>query len=188
MASFRLFIAVNVPPEVRRALKEYQNALAASGADVRWEREEKLHCTLHFLGQVDETLVEPLCSAVARASHGSGSFTVRYHGTGFFPDASRARIVWVGIEDPGGTLARLHAGIGSGVSALGIATEDLPFHPHVTLGRIRTPRNFGRLTTIVETRTFDHPPVPVREVDILRSELHTGGSVYTVLRSIPLTR
>ena len=187
MGSLRLFIAVETPGDVREALGEVRDRLAASGADVRWESNDKLHCTLVFLGETDDSALVTIHETVRQSCAGFAPITVAYRGIGYFPDNRRPRIVWAGIEDPRGELGRLQETIASDLAVAGHPGDDKPFHPHITLGRVKGLRNINRLTTIAESCTFEHPSVTVREIVIVRSDLRPGGSVYTILRSIPLT-
>jgi len=187
MPSHRLFIALDTPPDVKQEMGELCQKLASSDADVRWERTGRLHCTLQFLGEVDDEMVNPLGAAVHKALEGIVPFLISYRGIGFFPEGLHPRVVWAGIEDHAGRLAYLHKRILEETARLGLIGNGSPFRAHVTLGRVRGPGNLRRLTTMTETCTFEHPPVTVREVVIMKSELKYSGSVYTVLRSIPLT-
>jgi 2'-5' RNA ligase len=188
MSTLRLFIAVETPAGVRREMGRLQRELAAAPVDVRWEKSEKLHCTLAFLGSVPDSTVASLERELRVAVAGISAFAVRYEGVGFFPDNRRPKIIWVGMADDGGALSHLQQAVTGAVSAAGIRCDDKPFHPHVTIGRVRSGDFAGRLTTIAESLTLDHPPVTVQEVRIVRSELRPGGSVYAALRSIPLSR
>ena len=196
MPSLRLFIAIETPATVTGRLLEVRNALERAGADVRWEPAGKYHCTLHFLGDTGEGAMRRIIPALEGALHGCSPVRIAYKGIGFFPAGLAPRIVWAGILDEEGRLASLHERIVTALSSGELAMEagrplvnpagDPPFHPHMTLGRIKSPRNSGRLTTIAETCTFDHPPVIIREVVVVQSVLKSGGSVYTTLRSLPL--
>ena len=96
------------------------------------------------------------------------------------------RVVWVGIEELNGALTPLYESIESAMAALGFERESRPFHPHITLGRVKSTRGHHSLLTTLETITFDSKPVTVREVAVVKSELKPTGSVYTILKSIAL--
>jgi 2'-5' RNA ligase len=187
MPDLRLFIAVMAPESVRELLLDVVQRLDAAGADVRWEAGGKFHCTLAFLGDTPSERVGNVAAAVRRGVEGIPPFAIGYRGIGFFPGPDRPRIVWGGIEDSAGVLARAHDAIARALAAAGLPGDEKPFHAHVTLGRVHGLRHLRRLTTTAESCTLEHPPVTVREIVIVRSELKPGGSAYSVLQSVPLS-
>ena len=187
MASVRLFIALETPAAVRKALAGTMAELREVEADVRWESEEKLHATLKFLGDTPDCRVDAVAAALERVSSSTAPLTVAYSGLGFFPSPREPRIVWAGLLEPTGALAGFHARIEASMGALGFAKESRPFHPHVTLGRVRGPRGAAALRARVETCTFDQPPIALHEVALIRSDLRPSGSVYTTLKRISLS-
>jgi len=186
MDTLRVFIAVDTPPAVKRQMALLRDDLARGTGDVRWEPPEKLHCTLRFLGNVERPGLGAVERQVEIAASETPPLSLGYGGIGFFPDRARPRILWVGIRDAGGDLSRLQERISGALAGLGFAPEERPFHPHVTLGRLGSGRRWGGLTDIVQTRTFEHPPVVVPAVEIMQSVLTGRGSSYVLLRSIPL--
>jgi len=188
MESLRLFIGFDTPEPAKAMLEELRARLARSGADVHWEQKAKLHCTLRFLGEVSETILEPLTKALETAVGGIPALSLVYAGIGYFPDRNRPRIIWVGIEEPSGNLLLLQKQIEGALIPLGVTAETRPFHPHVTLGRIRSPRKLSLLLESAESCTFHSPPVTVQAVTIVRSVLTPRGSVYSVMRSASLAQ
>ncbi len=186
MPPLRMFIALDTPPSVKLAMAALRDDLAAASGDVRWERSGKFHCTVRFLGSVPGEMLDPIGDIVREAASDIPPLRLAYRGIGFFPDRLRPHVIWIGVRDDGGDLARLGERIEGGLRRAGFAPEDRPFHPHVTLGRVARGGRAGKLIESAETRTFDHPPVIVPTVEIMQSVPGPGGTVYTVLRSIPL--
>jgi 2'-5' RNA ligase len=175
-----------MPPGVAQALHDAKLYLASAGADVRWEAREKYHCTLLFLGDTPEEALDPLAARVASAAKTIPPFPLAYGGVGFFPDAYRPRVIWGGVTDPTGHLEALQSRISWAAAALVPVLPSEGYRPHVTLGRIRGERNLARLIQRSESCTFEHPPVTHREVYIVKSRLQPGGSVHTIVRTMPL--
>ena len=186
MDMLRLFIAVDTPAAVKQEMALLRDDLARRARTVRWEAAGKLHCTLRFLGNVERSRLSSIEQQVESAASGIPPLSLNYSGIGFFPDSIRPRIIWIGIRESGGDLARLQERVSGGLLSLGFLPEERPFHPHVTLGRAGAGRT-RVLIDIAKTRTFDHPPVIVPAVEIMQSVLRPRGSEYVVLRSIPLT-
>jgi RNA 2',3'-cyclic 3'-phosphodiesterase len=187
MDLLRLFIAIDTPAAVKHRMALLRDDLARRTRDVRWEATGKLHCTLRFLGDVERSRLGSVERQVETAASGISPLFLSYSGIGFFPDSIRPRVIWVGIRESGGDLRRLQEIVSGGLSALGFAPEGRPFHPHVTLGRVGGARESRGLIDIVETRTFEHPPVIIPAVEIMQSVPGPRGSEYVLLRSIPLT-
>jgi RNA 2',3'-cyclic 3'-phosphodiesterase len=147
---------------------------------VQWEPDDKLHCTLKFLGDTPPDRVDPLVAALVTLAGRMKPVTAVYSGLGVFPERGEPRIVWAGIRDATRGLAALAAEIDVLTATFGFAKERRAFSPHVTLGRVKGSRGIRELLDILETVTFDCPPVQIHEVLLVSSELRPSGSVYTV--------
>jgi 2'-5' RNA ligase len=131
----RLFLALNLDPEVRRRCYAATQALRAAGPDVRWVDETKLHLTLKFLGEQPESLVPPLSAALDKAASQSRELDLELGAIGAFPNFRRPRIVWLGVA-PDPKLELLHHDVEVACETLGLSVDGRPFRPHVTLGRV----------------------------------------------------
>ena len=63
--------------------------------------------TLAFIGWTDANEVTAVASAIRAVAGGSWAATLSTGGLGAFPSAARARVLWYGINDPDGVLARV---------------------------------------------------------------------------------
>jgi len=187
MPSLRLFIAIETPPEITSQIGAIRDRLRISQADVKWEPNEKLHATLKFLGNTDDHLLPEIVSYTREVCQRTAQFQFRYSGVGCFPNGRSPRIIWVGMEDLNGNLEILHREIESGLVLLGFDQEERRFHPHITLGRVKSEKRIGGLLRMMESITFESQPVTVHEIALMQSELKPSGSVYTILKSIPLS-
>lgn len=186
MRRVRLFIAFDTPAGEKARIRGLQEQLKASDADVRWEPPDKLHATLKFLGDTDENLLPAIIAELVGLLSNQTPISVLYRHLGCFPHKHNPRVVWVGIENGDGQLIPLQKRIEQTMERLGFEKEDREFQPHLTLGRVKGKRNLGRLLSLLETLTFESQPVTIREVALVRSDLKPSGSVYTILKSIPL--
>lgn len=191
MGDIRAFIAVTLPPEVRRLLAGFQSKLKnAAGAPVKWVETENLHLTLVFLGATAEGKVPGVLEAMERAIAGVHPFTVGVRGLGVFPDPHRTQVVWAGLEGSVDVLGRLQQNLVTGLEPLGFRPERRPFRPHLTLGRVRDRASsaereaLGRAAATLEAgagATFR-----VDAIHLIRSQLNPAGPVYTVIGSAVL--
>ena len=179
----RLFFAVELPEEVRARAAEHAARLRRACPDVRagWERPEKLHVTLKFLGDVDAARVDSLQRAAEASTRGLSSFTLTAGGTGSFPPRGAPRVLWLGLRDDAGQLARLQSRLEQECEREGFPRETRPFKPHLTLARLRTPHGARELAAAHAETPFGPLDFNVPELLLIRSQLGPGGSRYTPL-------
>lgn len=189
---WRLFIAIELPPAVLSQLVQMQETLKkrTPPETVRWVNPGGIHLTLKFLGDVSVTRRSSLEKALASAVEGHTPFGLATGSLGCFPNTRRPRVVWVGIHDNVKALTALHDAVEAHVAPLGYPTEDRPFSPHLTLGRVRREARPGDVRALGEL-VDHHPPAEphgwqVTGVSLIRSELKPAGAVYTVLYHAPL--
>lgn len=183
----RTFIAIDTPPEVKEKLAEIQEKLAETGAEVRWESKEKFHLTLKFLGGVEETKLKSLTDHLKERLKKFSPFNISYLDLGCFPSVNRPRVVWIGVENEDGSLGKIQEVIEEVTAGLGFDREERPFHAHITLGRVKGPRNQEALIAELAHLSIAAHPTLVEEILCKKSELRPTGSVYTVLERFPLT-
>lgn len=186
MAQIRAFIAIELNDVVRSQLFVLQQQLCRVDATVAWARPEGMHLTLKFLGNVPEEHLPSLGDALAAIAHRYAPFAVTIAGTGGFPHLRRPRVLWVGVHAEDTPLSALAQEIDFAVAEYGIPRDAHPFHPHLTLGRVKGVYN-PRLTPILEQHgdaLFGE--VRVHELVLYRSELSAQGAHYTALRRVPL--
>jgi 2'-5' RNA ligase len=173
----RLFVAVDLPGASRDRIESLIADLRREVPDVRWARIEGVHLTLKFLGEVEEGRLPALASILDRRAAAAGGFTVRLQGVGTFGDRSRPRVVWCGVTDPGGGLARLAASIDEGCAETGVAKEARPFHPHLTLARLKSPSR-GLAAALEARADLDLGGFAVTSFHLFQSLLRPQGAAY----------
>src|SRR5947209_7703079 len=128
----RIFVGLDIDDEIRGRIVRFVEGVREFAPDARWVRPESLHITLKFIGEKSEAEVEPIKSSL-RAIRGA-PIQLAFRGFGFFPNAKSARVFWIGIQ-AGDELPRLAAAVDDAMAQLGMAKEDHPFSPHLTLAR-----------------------------------------------------
>lgn len=186
----RLFVAIDVTPEVCDTLTRIQMRLRTRGLPLRWSEPESIHLTLHFLGETDPALLELLHAALQRAASSMPMLRLGLADCGVFPDARRPQVVWAGVQGDLAGLAALHQALAHELAALGLALETRPYHPHLTLARTRrdtTPEQLRRIGAAVQALDpLDGPFWQADRVILFRSDLTPAGSVYTALAAAAL--
>jgi 2'-5' RNA ligase len=179
----RLFIGVDISEKARSAVESYISELSGRFSDlpVKWEKPEKLHLTLKFLGNTEEDIIDRVFDIVDRNAKGTDAFELEIAGTGAFPSAKNARILWLGVNEPTGVLKDLVQRIDDDCSKLGFEIENRSFKPHLTIARIRDPRSSSELGKEHTTSDFGPIGFSCRQLVLYHSQLGRGGSVYTKL-------
>jgi 2'-5' RNA ligase len=180
---WRLFIAIELPTEVRYKIRAHIDKLRSELPGVRasWTREENLHLTMKFFGDVPVAQVESISAAAAHAVTFSHPFELIIGGCGAFPPKGQPRVLWIGTEDPSGSLRTLHTALEDECANIGFSREQRSYHPHLTIARLRQPRGARELANLHESTGFDSLTVRVEDVCLIRSELSSKGSRYTTI-------
>jgi len=183
----RLFIAVDLPEEVREVLRRGLGPLKRDEPPARWVRPEGMHITLKFLGEQAPELVEGLDRAAAGPLSSLPPVTVQLGGGGFFPNDRRPRVAWVGGQAPG--LEAWAHEVEDAAANLGIAREARAFSLHLTLARLERPWGVQAVEHYkVQLGKWRFPEFVAREAVLFQSELQPSGAVYTPMRRWPVAQ
>lgn len=183
--SLRLFVAVDMPEETKGALEQAVNPWRERLGAGRWVVRDNWHVTLKFLGRTWPRLL-PVVSAAGREVAGTVvSFQVRLSGLGVFPGASRARVLWAGLDDPDGHLTGLSEGLDAAL-AKDFTPEKRAFTPHLTVARFNPPIPMREHAEALADTPIDAPPFTVDRLVLYRSHLSPRGARYEALEEFPL--
>ena len=152
MDTIRAFIAVPLPHPLLRKLGALQRKLERQmpPRSVRWVRPEGIHLTLQFLGDTNVDRIPDIERALAVVARHAPACTFAVGRLGCFPNPCRPRVIWVGVEEPTGRLARLRDAIEEVMAAFGYEPEGRRFAPHLTLGRVHRRASRGDAAEIGE--------------------------------------
>jgi len=181
--SWRVFCAIELPEATRKLVLRHITRLreAVPDAKASWSRDANLHLTLKFLGEIPQLSVADFSAAASRAVAGLTPFTIRLERSGVFPGHGTPRVLWIGSNDAAEKLGELHARLNDEAAQQGFEKDDRPFHPHLTLARLRQPRHARALAEVHQQMEFEPLEIEVSELLVIRSELSREGSKYTVI-------
>ena len=190
MGFLRAFIAVDIPQVIQEAIQhEADNLRNSIGDFVRWVPAKNIHITLKFLGDVSHENVDVLTQMLRAEAGSCPTFDLSIGQLGSFPNSKRARVLFIGVQAPA-ELDALHRGIESATTRLGYESDSRPFSPHLTIGRVRdhiSAFDQQRIRKTLDATKIDSlGTARVDSVQLYKSELKPGGSVYTKLFSAPL--
>ena len=180
----RLFVALEIPSDVRENLAALLKSLRVVSPQTRWVRPENLHVTLKFIGEVPETRLAAIRSAIAGV-RSDQPVTLDFRGLGFFPNDEHPRVFWVGIA-ASQNLKSVAADIDKAMEKLGIPREQRPFSPHLTLARFEPPGLSDKLrSAIQENAARDFGSLRTSQFHLIESKLESSGAEYTTLERFP---
>lgn len=182
----RLFVAVHLSQEIRDGLASVQDRLRRAQADVSWVKPANLHISLKFLGETEPKRLESIGSELAEAARSAAPFSLAVAGVGTF-GGRIPRVVWAAVREGAAPLQALAGAVENGLACLGFPKERRGFTAHLTLGRLRSPRNADvLLSAIRDEPTEPQGTVFVQEFVLMQSQLDPRGSIYTALERFPL--
>ena len=182
----RLFVAILLDDEVRAALARVQQQLARECSGVRWVRQDQLHITAKFLGEVPDRDVAGVSKALEQAAMRLTPFEMTLKGCGCFPPRGAVRIVWAGIEEPSGSLLRTVEAVEEALAELGFPRERRPFSPHITIGRVKQDTSGGSWRPVVSEFEFPVLAQPVEKITLMSSVLAPHGPRYSIVSAATL--
>jgi RNA 2',3'-cyclic 3'-phosphodiesterase len=177
----RLFVATEIPDEVRGALADAVRPVRERFPKARWVPIQNQHVTVKFLGSTYPRLVEWVTAAVRQVATRNASFTTRVEGLGAFPNERRARVLWAGLDDSASAFGRLAADLDEGLSEE-FKPEKRAFTPHLTVARFEP-----TVSLDPDEIAFESEPFEVRRIVLFRSQLRRPAPVYEPMEAFRLS-
>jgi RNA 2',3'-cyclic 3'-phosphodiesterase len=176
----RLFVGVRTSVATANTLAGCAETLARRArdarVDLRWVAPTQYHVTLAFLGWTGEDVIGAVCDVLGRAAQAADRLTFRTTRLGAFPSLDQASVLWAGVDEA----------VAEGMAGLGFAREGRPFHPHVTLARLREPRAIREVVLPMAEQMFGDTRIDA--ITLFESETKPSGSVHKELAKLPLGR
>jgi len=187
MEALRLFYAMFISSKIAETLARHISQCALSGADVKWVEPQNLHLTLKFLGEVQQERLEEILAAGESAADGIKAFKVFWEGFGAFPDFRRPRVVWAGMKQGGRAVSEIAERLEDRLAASGFRKEERAFRPHLTIGRVKSPRGLEELRKVTEKiQNSRIGEMEVSSFSLVKSTLTSRGPIYSVVRNFEL--
>ncbi len=177
----RLFVGLRPPPAIRALLLGAMGGIAGA----RWQRDEQLHLTLRYIGEVDRTRAEDIAAALGHVHAPRVEMAIA--GAGRFAKQGRTDAVWAGLA-PHEALAALHRKVDQAIIRCGLAAEGRAYLPHITLARL--PRALGADIEVdaflARHATLASPAFTIDHLTLFESTLATDGARYDSIARWPL--
>lgn len=171
----RAFLAFEIPEDVKEYLKGLSRMMARTVEGVRWVKDEGIHVTVKFFGEIEEERVREAGLALSHIPERYEAVETSISAIGAFPDRKRARVIIVTMEKGVDKLRSIFDDIDRSLSRLGIEKESRAFTPHLTLGRRKIPAPLlERDIPELEKKQFT-----MNRIVLFQSTLTREGSIYT---------
>lgn len=180
----RLFIAINIPDNLKQNLVEFQKNF--KDFDIKFVEKPNFHFNLKFLGEVSDSDVEKVKSAIADVAGKFEKFKIKIQGLGAFPSYNYIRVIWLGATVGNQELIGLHKMFDDSLKDIS-EPEKREIKPHLTLGRVRTGRNRDDLVLVL--RKFENIEIgefEATEIKLFRSFLSPKGPEYEIIHTVSL--
>ncbi len=180
--TIRTFIAIELPEKIISSIGNVQERMSSHGFKIRWVRQENIHLTLKFLGNIKETDIEKVKNVIFQSVGEYSQIPLKAKGVGVFPGIKRPRVIWIGISGRINPLFELQKKLEEDLEEIGFPKEGRSFKAHLTIGRVKNrmdPRKLG--DTLKEFSGFESEEFVADRIILFKSDLKPAGAVYTKL-------
>ena len=174
----RLFVGLRPPAPIRQSLL----SLIGGVPGARWQRDDQLHLTLRYIGEVDRPLAEDVAIALGHIHF--PPIEVALNGVGQFDSKGRPNAVWAGIR-PHEALAQLHRKVDQALVRCGLEPEHRAYLPHITLARMNGPSGIAD-GFLADHAGLTSPPFAFTHFTLFESHLSGEGAIYAPVERYPL--
>jgi 2'-5' RNA ligase len=179
----RSFLAFELPPDIKEALTEVSRVGKGLPLDLRWVKQENIHLTVVFMGNVSKDKIGSLGETVKTSCARFDPFEVNAGPLGFFGNRRHPRVLWMGLGGDVHRMGRFRDRLQKKLKPFGIKTEKRPFKPHLTLGRFKKDAHpWPHLDHLISKYSdLKGPTCSLKELVLFKSDLKPGGAIYTKL-------
>ena len=188
--NIRAFIAISLPKEIKKNLKDLQGQLQTSCLKASWSKPAAMHLTLKFLGNVSISRLDAFKTCMTRAVTGIPIHTLSVSGIGVFPTVKKTRVIWSGTRGRTDILEKLVNRLEVILfEEMGIKKDNRRFSPHLTIARVKKPISPKVMIKLLqEFKDFHSEEFFVSEIKLFQSELLASGAIHKTIFSVPLLR
>ena len=154
----------------------------------KWVEPQNIHMTFQFLGDISQSQAVSVLKNLQSIAEKHTPFKVQYRSLGVFPDRRRPRILWVGVSRGENRLKRLANEVAQLNKKAGIRVDAKPFHPHVTVCRIKEADRKKLGSLMNRYRNFNFGEETVDRIALISSSLTSIGPIYTVVEEFYFRR
>jgi 2'-5' RNA ligase len=179
----RIFAALEIPDEIKNKIIDFRKSIIAGNDDFRWEPLEKIHLTLKFIGDIDDSKVPEILKSISFVENYQ-SFNFNLTRFGFFFNNNKPKILWIGLSENERLITLVNT-LNSKLSEISIPVDKRKFKSHLTILRIKN--NFPQ-NLIDKFKNFNIPETLFTsgKISLVKSELLSKGSKHTTFKNFEL--
>jgi 2'-5' RNA ligase len=183
----RCFIALELPSPVQEHLAQIISRLKEAKADIKWVEPKNTHLTLKFLGEISPEQLRSAREFLVQQNGRHKAIVCSTSQIGVFPGWNRPQVIWLGLKTGTSEISDLQKELEVGLAECGFARDPKKFKPHLTLGRVRSPKNMDKLSEKIRTLPLEEMEFILGELALIKSTLTQSGPVYQPLEAIKLS-
>ena len=182
---------MDVGPQVAEAFTRVSDELRkrastlAPRARITWVPADRAHVTVRFIGHVDDAAARPIAEALAPPL-AVDRFDLTVHGVGAVPPSGSPRVIWAGLTSGVDSLAAIEREVSARLERCGVAREDRPYHPHLTLARVKDAGGLRARTLLEGLADRAFGTTRVDAITLFESRLSPKGPTYVALQRTAL--
>ncbi|HNY51676.1 MAG TPA: RNA 2',3'-cyclic phosphodiesterase [Smithella sp.] len=187
--NIRAFLAIEPPKNILQEITRLQDKLKREiSGRLSWTRPQGQHLTLKFFGDISREDINHISAAVQKRTVVEQKLNLQIEKLGVFPDARRPRVLWCAVAGDVERLINLQKKLDGDFTAIGFPVEDRSFKAHLTLARIKDPRDItGMSEALKKYDSFQAGEFIADKLFLFQSTLSPQGAIYTKLAGFALT-
>jgi len=177
---------LNIQQSIKEYLAELLNDFKTKGGKVKWVEPGNMHLTLKFLGNTETSLIDNIKTQLDKVSNNYNPIESSLGNLGGFPNLKKPKVIWIDLEKNRERLITLAGEIDTSLFEIGFKSDNRPFKPHLTLGRIKTEDDLERLTDYLSNYKLGKKDIIFDSLSLIKSTLTNDGPIYKTLHTIKL--
>ncbi|MCS7250295.1 MAG: RNA 2',3'-cyclic phosphodiesterase [candidate division WOR-3 bacterium] len=179
MNKIRSFIALEIPEEIKNEIYQYIENFKKDNLPIKWVEKENLHITLVFLGEQDLNFLNKVKEILKKLSSNFKSFYINLANFGFFPNAKKPRVFWIGIKKNKELIVKMAEELNRELKKIGFKPEEREFSPHLTIGRFKAVFNSEKYLSL----KYESKDFLIDKITLFKSTLTPQGPIYEVIEN-----
>lgn len=181
--TIRTFIAIDLNPDIKQAIERMQSHLKEIDCNVKWVSPANIHLTLKFLNDIDPKTIDTLKRVLENLLQNIDPFKIELTQLGAFPKINDPRVLWAGLKDDKQQITQLATSLEKKLKAAGLKKDQRSFSPHITIGRVRSPKNSDLLSQAISNYSLPTGITQtVQSIALYKSTLTPEGPIYEMIR------